>query len=159
MLKLNSFVSGAWHSGGVPQATLLNPATEESIAESSTEGIDFAAALEHARAVGGPALRAMTFAERAQKLQGVYDALFAKREEFIELSVANGGNTRNDAKFDVDGATATLLAYVDIGREIGDRHVIGDGVTGQISRTPRYGGKHIYSSMRVLPPFATGSRC
>ena len=147
MLKLKSFVSGDWHAGSGTTATLLNPATEEPMAETSTEGIDFSAALEHARTVGGRALRAMTFTERAEKLQAIYDALFANREEFIELSIANGGNTRNDAKFDVDGATATLLAYIDVGKEIGDRHIINDGETEQIGRTPRYGGKHIYSTM------------
>ncbi len=147
MLKLKSFVCGEWHDGNGKAVTLLNPATEEPLAETSTGGIDFPAALEYARTRGGPALRAMTFAERAERLQGIYDILFAKREEFIELSIANGGNTRNDAKFDVDGATATLLAYVDIGKEIGNRHIINDGHTEQIGRTPRYGGKHIYTTM------------
>ena len=147
MLKLKSYVSGKWHDGEGKTATLLNPATEQPLAETSTEGIDFSAALKYARTVGGPALRAMTFTERAEILQGIYEVLFANREEFIELSIANGGNTRNDAKFDVDGATATLLAYVDVGREIGDRHIINDGETEQIGRTPRYGGKHIYTTM------------
>jgi 3,4-dehydroadipyl-CoA semialdehyde dehydrogenase len=147
MLQLKSYVCGVWQEGDGKTATLLNPATEEVLAETGTGGIDFSAALDHARNVGGPALRAMSFSERAGLLQGVYDALFANREEFIELSIANGGNTRNDAKFDVDGATATLLAYVDIGNEIGDRHVINDGATEQIGRTPRYGGKHIYTTM------------
>ena len=147
MLKLKSYVSGEWQEGEGKTVALLNPATEEPLAETSTAGIDFSAALAHARTVGGPALRAMTFAERAETLQGIYDALFANREEFIELSIANGGNTRNDAKFDVDGATATLLAYVDVGREIGDRQIINDGETEQIGRTPRYGGKHIYTTM------------
>jgi oxepin-CoA hydrolase/3-oxo-5,6-dehydrosuberyl-CoA semialdehyde dehydrogenase len=147
MLQLKSHVSGGWRAGDGKAATLLNPATEEPLAETTTGGIDFAAALDHARNVGGPALRAMSFSERAGLLQGIYDALFANREEFIELSIANGGNTRNDAKFDVDGATSTLLAYVDIGNGIGDRHVINDGETEQIGRTPRYGGKHIYTTM------------
>jgi oxepin-CoA hydrolase/3-oxo-5,6-dehydrosuberyl-CoA semialdehyde dehydrogenase len=147
MLRLKSYVSGGWHEGEGKTAALLNPATEEVLAESGTGGIGFSAALDHARDVGGPALRAMSFGERAGLLQGIYDALFANREEFIELSIANGGNTRNDAKFDVDGATATLLAYVDIGNEMGDRQIINDGETEQIGRTPRYGGKHIYTSM------------
>ncbi len=80
--------------------------------------------------------------------RALYDALFAHREEFIELSIANGGNTRNDAKFDIDGATATLLAYVDVGKELGDRHIINDGDSTQIGRTPRYAGRHIYSTMQ-----------
>jgi oxepin-CoA hydrolase/3-oxo-5,6-dehydrosuberyl-CoA semialdehyde dehydrogenase len=148
MLKLRSFISGQWREGSGETVVLLNPATEEVLAETSTGGIDFAAALEHARAVGGPALRALTFAERAEKLQALYDALFAKREEFIELSISNGGNTRNDAKFDVDGATATLLAYVDVGKALGDRHLINDGESIQIGRTPRYGGKHILTPLQ-----------
>jgi oxepin-CoA hydrolase/3-oxo-5,6-dehydrosuberyl-CoA semialdehyde dehydrogenase len=147
MLKLRSFVSGKWREGSGKPLALVNPATEETLAETGTEGIDFAAALVHARTVGGPALRAMTFAERAGVLQGLYDVLFANREEFIELSIANGGNTRNDAKFDVDGATATLLAYVDVGNALGDRHLLVDGELEQIGRTPRYAGKHILTSL------------
>jgi oxepin-CoA hydrolase/3-oxo-5,6-dehydrosuberyl-CoA semialdehyde dehydrogenase len=147
MLRLKSFVGGDWREGDGEPVVLLNPATEEVLAETGTAGIDFAAALGHARSVGGPALRALSFAERADSLQGLYDALFARREEFIELSISNGGNTRNDAKFDVDGATATLLAYVDVGKELGDRYLLNDGETIQIGRTPRYGGKHILSPL------------
>ena len=145
-MKLKSFVSGQWHEGSGKTVTLRNPATEEPVAETGTEGIDFAAALNHARSVGGPALRSMTFTGRAERLQALYDALFSCREEFIELSIANGGNTRNDAKFDVDGATATLLAYIDVGKQLGDRHLINDGESTQIGRTPRYAGRHIFSS-------------
>ena len=148
MLQLKCFVGGEWRKGSGKPAVLLNPATEDGLAETSSAGIDFAAALTHARTIGGPALRAMSFAERAEKLQGVYEALYAYREEFIELSIANGGNTRNDAKFDIDGSTATLLAYVDVGRELGDRHLINDGDITQIGRTPRYGGKHICTPLQ-----------
>ena len=146
--KLKSFVGGKWQVGSGRSVTLLNPATEEPLAETSTGGIDFAAALEFARKVGGPTLRSLSFAERAEKLQALYEALFAHREEFIELSIANGGNTRNDAKFDVDGATATLLAYVDVGKQLGDRHFINDGESTQTGRTPRYAGRHICSSLQ-----------
>jgi oxepin-CoA hydrolase/3-oxo-5,6-dehydrosuberyl-CoA semialdehyde dehydrogenase len=147
-VKLRSFVSGQWHEGSGKTVTLRNPATEEPLAETSTEDIDFGAALEHARSVGGPALRSMTFAERAEKLQALYEVLFANREEFIELSIMNGGNTRNDAKFDVDGATATLLAYVDVGKQLGDRYLINDGESIQIGRTPRYAGRHILTPLQ-----------
>jgi len=147
-VKLKSFVGGKWQEGSGKSVTLLNPATEAPLAETSTGGIDFSAALEFARTVGGPALRSLTFAARAEILQALYEALFAHREEFIALSIANGGNTRNDAKFDIDGATATLLAYVDVGKELGDRHIINDGESTQIGRTPRYAGRHIYSTMQ-----------
>ena len=45
MIKLKSHVSAAWHEGRGEPAVLLNPATEEPLAESSTAGIDFKAAL------------------------------------------------------------------------------------------------------------------
>ena len=146
-MKLKSFVSGEWHEGGGKAVTLLNPATEEPLAETDTQGIDFSAALGHARSVGGPALRSMTFAERAERLQDVYEVLYANREELIDLSISNGGNTRNDAKFDVDGATATLLAYVDVGKQLGDCHLMNDGEPVQLGRTPRYAGRHILSPL------------
>lgn len=146
-MKLKSYVSGEWREGGGRAVSLLNPATEEPLAETSTQDIDFSSALEHARAVGGPALRSMTFAERAERLQDVYEVLYANREELIDLSIRNGGNTRNDAKFDVDGATATLLAYVDVGKQLGDCHQINDGESVQIGRTPRYAGRHILSPL------------
>ena len=52
-MRLKSYVSGRWHEGG-GEATLLRDATTGAvIAEASSEGIDFRAALEHARRAGG----------------------------------------------------------------------------------------------------------
>src|SRR5688572_5693729 len=102
MEELKSFVGGRWVAGtGSPQI-LLNPATEAPLARASSEGIDCAAALEYARAIGGPALRAMSFAERASLLKAMADAMQSDRDRLLELGIANGGNTRSDAKFDVD---------------------------------------------------------
>src|SRR5262245_376414 len=101
MLDLKSFVGGRWVAGtGSPQ-TLLNPATEAPLASASSEGIDASAALEYARSTGGPALRALTFAERAGLLKAMADTMQAERDRLLELGIANGGNTRSDAKFDV----------------------------------------------------------
>ena len=148
MIKLKSHVSGAWHEGRGEPAVLLNPATEEPLAETSTAGIDFKAALDYARDVGGPALRNMSFAERGASLRSIYDVLYAHREELLDLSVSNGGNTRNDAKFDVDGATYTLLAYAAYGKSLGDRTILVDGESERLARNPRYAGKHILTPLQ-----------
>lgn len=148
MKRIPSFVGGDWVEGSGDGATLINPASGEPLATVAAGGLDFGAALEYAREVGGPALRALSYQERAGLLQAVYDALFAHREELIELSIANGGNTRNDAKFDIDGATSTLLAYVETGQALGDRRYLVDGETVQLGRTPRYGGRHLVTSLR-----------
>jgi len=122
---------------------LVNPATEEPLAEVSSEGLDRAAALAFARARGGPALRSMSFARRGAILQTLCEAIQAHREELIELSVANGGNTRSDAKFDIDGATFTLSAYAELGKALGETRLIVDGEGVQLGRTPRFHGQHV----------------
>ena len=64
MKTLRSYLGDRWVEGsGAPQ-TLVNPATEEALAQASSDGLDLAAALAHARSKGGPALRALSFAER-----------------------------------------------------------------------------------------------
>src|SRR4051812_25983727 len=104
MITLRSYVADEFVAGGGAPAVLVNPATEEPIAETSTQGIDFAAAVKHARTVGGPALRALNFASRGTVLLAAGRMLHAHRDELIGLAVLNGGNTRGDAKFDIDGA-------------------------------------------------------
>lgn len=127
MKELASFVSNDWVTGTGARATLVNPATEEALASASTGGIDMAAALAFARDVGGPALRARSFAERGELLEKTSKTLHAARDELIGLAIANGGNTRSDAKFDIDGATATLMAYAELGKKLGDRRLLTDG--------------------------------
>jgi oxepin-CoA hydrolase/3-oxo-5,6-dehydrosuberyl-CoA semialdehyde dehydrogenase len=142
MLTLRSYVEGRWVEGkGVE--TLVNPATEEPLAEAGGEGIDRAAALDFARRKGGPALRAMTFAERGARLKAMCDAIQAHRDELLDLAIANGGNTRADAKFDVDGATFTLSTYADLGKGLGDARFLVDGDGVSLGRSPRFHGQHI----------------
>jgi oxepin-CoA hydrolase/3-oxo-5,6-dehydrosuberyl-CoA semialdehyde dehydrogenase len=140
---LKSYVQGAWHGGTGPTATLVNATTEAPLAVCSTGGVDFAGVLRHAREVGGPALRAMTFVERAQMLKDLSAAIHEHREALIDLSIANAGTTRGDAKFDIDGATGTLAAYGYFGKELGDRPFLVDGEGVQLGRTARFWGRHV----------------
>jgi len=143
MQVLESYLAGRWVRGTGEGQTLLNPATEEPLATASSEGLDLAAALDHARSVGGPALRALSFAERGAVLQGMADALQEARDELIALEIANGGNTRSDAKFDVDGAIGTLLAYAELGGALGAGKFLVDGEGVQLGRSPRFHGQHV----------------
>jgi oxepin-CoA hydrolase/3-oxo-5,6-dehydrosuberyl-CoA semialdehyde dehydrogenase len=143
MQTLRSHLGGEWVEGAGEAEVLVNPATEEPIARVATGGIDRAAALAYARRVGGPALRAMTFAERGALLKSISDALQSHREALLDLAVANGGNTRSDAKFDVDGAIFTLSAYAEIGKGLGDAKVLIDGEGISLGRSPRFHGQHM----------------
>jgi 3,4-dehydroadipyl-CoA semialdehyde dehydrogenase len=143
MQELRSHVGGSWAAGTGAQQTLLNPTTEEPLAQASSEGVDLKAALDYARTIGGPALRAMSFAERGTALKSIADAMQGERDVLLELGIANGGNTRSDAKFDVDGAIATLLAYSDYGTSLGEKKFLPDGEGIQLGRSARFHGQHI----------------
>src|SRR5688572_7206433 len=107
-VMMESFLVGEWRAGTGEGTTLVNPATEEVVARASTKDLDFGEALAFQREIGGPKLRAMTFAARGEMLLELSRALHADREKLIASAVENGGCTRSDAKFDVDGAIAVL---------------------------------------------------
>ncbi len=143
MKTVRSYVAGAWVEGGGKAQTLVNPATEEPVAEIAAQPIDWARAVAHARTRGGEALRALTFAERGQLVKALSKLIHANRDELIALAIANGGNTRGDAKFDIDGASGTLAAYGEVGIALGKVKFLVDGEAAQLTRSVRFVGQHI----------------
>src|SRR5262245_48797714 len=109
MTVLRSYVGGRWQAPD-DGAQVYDAVTGEEIARVSSAGIDMAAALEHGRRVGGPALRALTFHERAALAKAVGGLLREHREELYALS-ARTGATLSDSKFDIDGGIGVLLGY------------------------------------------------
>ncbi|MGB1701247.1 MAG: aldehyde dehydrogenase family protein, partial [Nannocystaceae bacterium] len=99
--------------------TLLDPTTEEAVAVCKRANT-LADAVAWGRATGGPALRAMTFAERGALLGEMARVISDHRDELLTLAANNGGNTRGDGKFDVDGGTAVLSTYASLAKELGD---------------------------------------
>jgi oxepin-CoA hydrolase/3-oxo-5,6-dehydrosuberyl-CoA semialdehyde dehydrogenase len=143
METLQSYLSGEWIAGTGKMNLLVNPTTEEPLAQTSTEGLDFGKAVAYARSEGGPALRALTFAERGELLRAMARAIHAQRDALIEVAIQNAGNTRSDAKFDIDGASGTLAYYADLGKQLGDQRFLLDGDGIQLGRAPRFYGQHV----------------
>ncbi|MEM7519129.1 MAG: aldehyde dehydrogenase family protein, partial [Planctomycetota bacterium] len=150
MQKLSSYVLGTWQEGTGKPALLHDPSNGEAVAECNSEGVDMKAVCEHARRVGGPALRALSFAERAKILKDLSAAIHEHREELIDLSILNAGSTRGDAKFDIDGATGTLAAYASYGKRLDSEGFLPDGEGLQLGRTARFWGQHILTPKRGL---------
>lgn len=148
MKTLKSYVAGHWHEADTDFVTLLDPSTEEPIARASSAGVDFAAALAWARDRGGPALRALTFAERAALLKQMSKALRDRRDELLELSALNAGTTKPDGAFDLDGATGTLAYYAALGRDLGARHLLADGDGVELGRSEAFFGRHVLAPRR-----------
>jgi len=71
-----------------------------------------------ARTQGAPALRQLTYVQRAELLAKIADVLAANRDEYFRLSLLNLGANQADASFDVDGATYTMKYYAKIGRAL-----------------------------------------
>lgn len=143
MTRLQSYLLDAWHPGSEPLRPLVDPSTEQTLAWTAAGGLSLGPALDHARTVGGPALRAMSFAERGALLKEMSRALHGAREELLDLSMANNGATRGDAKFDVDGATGTLAWYANLGRTLGEARWQVDGEAERLSSGARFVGQHV----------------
>lgn len=148
MQLLASYLSGTWSPGAGSRITLVNPTTEVPLAEVASAGHDFEAAFAYARETGQRALGALSFAERGALLAACAKAIHGAREELIALAVANGGNTRGDAKFDVDGGSVNLSYYAELGAKLGTAALLPDGEVVQVGRTARMGGQHVWARRR-----------
>ena len=69
MKKLQSFAKGQWHTATEGFKPCFNAINGDEIYQISSTGLDFSGMLDYARDKGGPALRAMTFHERALMLK------------------------------------------------------------------------------------------
>ncbi len=143
MAPLSSYVSGSWHVPTDEGAPLKDAVTGEEVARISTTGIDLGAALEYGRRVGGPALRALTFHQRAVMLKALGLHLREHRDELYALS-ARTGATRVDSQIDVDGGIGVLLSYASKGkRELPNDTILVEGAVEPLSKGGTFVGQHI----------------
>jgi oxepin-CoA hydrolase/3-oxo-5,6-dehydrosuberyl-CoA semialdehyde dehydrogenase len=125
---------------------LRDATTGDVIATASSSGIDFAAVLGYAREVGGPALRELTFHQRAAMLRALAKKLSELKEEFYLLSYCTGA-TKNDALIDIDGGIGTVFAFAGKGaRELPNSCVYVDGDVEGLSKGGSFVGQHLYVS-------------
>ncbi|HEY2850767.1 MAG TPA: aldehyde dehydrogenase family protein, partial [Gemmatimonadaceae bacterium] len=143
MLKLKNYAMGEWVAGTGKAAELVHAVTGEMIGETSSGGLDFEAMAAYARAVGGPALRKMTFHERALMLKALAKYLMERKEEFYTLSAATGA-TRTDSWIDIEGGIGTLFSFSSRGRrDLPNETFYVDGATEALSKQGTFVGRHI----------------
>jgi len=140
---LRSYSQDRWQDGTGEAVALADAATGETVASIPRTGPSAALMLEHARTVGGPALRALTFAERAGVLKALAKRLSGHIDEFVALSTRTGA-TRRDTTVDVDGGIGTLAVYASKGtRELPASHVLLDGPVEPLGKGGTFAGRHI----------------
>ncbi|ADZ70576.1 phenylacetic acid degradation bifunctional protein PaaZ [Polymorphum gilvum] len=144
---LESYVRGQWVRGAGSGQVLRDAATGAAVARIDASGIDFAEVLAHGRTKGGPALRAMTFHQRAGLLKDLAKLLMDAKEEFYALSSATGA-TRTDGWIDIEGGIGTLFAYSSLGRrQLPNTHLLIDGDPESLAKDGSFAGQHILAPL------------
>ena len=148
MTALRSYVGGAWVHPADEGRPVLDAVTGEEVARVSSAGIDFGAALEYGRATGGPALRELTFHQRAALLKSLGLLLREHRQELYALS-ARTGATLGDSKFDIDGGIGVLLSYASKARrELPNDFLIAEGAVEPLGKGGTFAGQHMLTPLR-----------
>jgi 3,4-dehydroadipyl-CoA semialdehyde dehydrogenase len=141
-MKLPNYVQGQWREGGGSGEMLIDPVTGDELASISSQGVDLEAALNFARTQGGPALRDLSYAQRAELLAKIADVLAANRDEYFRISLLNLGANQADAAFDVDGAIYTMKYYAKIGKTLAEGKMLKEGAPIPLSKTGVFLGQH-----------------
>ncbi|MDX3641563.1 phenylacetic acid degradation bifunctional protein PaaZ [Streptomyces sp. MB09-02B] len=151
MSALRSYVQDRWHTPDDEGVPVHHAVTGEEIARASSAGVDMAAALRHARTVGGPELRSLSFRQRADLLTELGTYLRGHREELYAVSATTGA-TLYDSKYDIDGGIRVVQAYAETGRrELPDGDeglVFTEGPQVSLSRDGTFLGGHICTPIR-----------
>jgi oxepin-CoA hydrolase/3-oxo-5,6-dehydrosuberyl-CoA semialdehyde dehydrogenase len=146
-LKLLNYAADRWIEGG-GLAEVQSAVSGETIALTGSNGLDFAGMLRHARTAGGPALRRMTFHERAWMLKDLANAVMARKEELYELSYETGA-TRTDGWIDIEGGAGTLFSFSSKGRrELPNSRILVDGAMEALSKGGTFVGQHVFTPLQ-----------
>ena len=146
--NISSFAAGEWIAPGAGARIVYSAVTGAPIAQAGNDALDVQAMLDHARAKGGPALRAMTFHQRAKMLKALALHLGQHKQALYDISFATGA-TQSDHLIDIDGGIGTLFVFASKGRrEMPDGHVYVDGETEQLSRNGTFLGQHICTPLQ-----------
>lgn len=146
-LLLHNFARGEWIAPQGDLADIASAIDGRIVARSSSAGLDFAGLVHHARTVGGPKLRALTFHERADMLKALALYLGERKESLYTLAFDTGA-TRRDSWIDIDGGIGTLFAYASRGRrELPSERFVIDGETEILSKGKTFVGGHILTPL------------
>ncbi|HVV64766.1 MAG TPA: phenylacetic acid degradation bifunctional protein PaaZ [Rhizomicrobium sp.] len=147
-MKLASYVGDRWIAPKGRLAAIPSAISGKTVADAGTTVEDFAAVLNHARGVGGPALRAMTFHQRARMLKALAEAIMAAKDALYEISYETGA-TRADGWIDIEGGAGTLFAYASRGRrELPDDTILIEGAPESLSKRGTFLGQHVLTPLQ-----------
>ena len=143
IMRLENYARGEWVHGTGAATPLIHAVTGDTIAEATSNGLDFKGMVEYARAVGGPALRRMTFHQRALMLKEMAKYLSERKDGLYALSAATGA-TKSDSWIDIDGGIGTFFVYASKGRrELPNETFYVEGPMEGLSKGGTFVGRHM----------------
>ncbi|GGB94804.1 hypothetical protein GCM10011494_11610 [Novosphingobium endophyticum] len=142
-ISLSHYIADRWVGGG--EGRSLHSAIDGAVVAQMPGTADIAAILHHARTIGGPALRAMTFRERGQMLRALAGALTERKDELYALSSLTGA-TKGDSAFDIEGGIGTFFVYASKAKAMPDAHVLPESGRETISKGD-FLGQHILTPL------------
>ena len=140
---LPNYLAGRWQTGTGSPTPLFDPVLGTELVRVCAAGMDLTEAFDHARNTAGPALRALSYRERAALLEAVVALLQTQRDAYYDIATANSGTVKNDSAVDIDGAIFTLAQYAKWGKALGDSHVLRDGDAARLGKEPLFQAQHI----------------
>jgi len=142
MNTLQSLIGGRWI--GQEAAQVLRSAVNgRPVAQTHAEAPDFGEALAYARRTGLPALLALDFQQRAERLKALAKYLGEHKEELYAIS-AHTGATRSDSWIDIEGGIGTLFAYAGMGgNELPSGNLLHEGPALPLGKQGGFAGTHI----------------
>ena len=139
---LQSYIGGRW-IGQQPAQALRSAVNGRTVFHTHAERLDFAEAVHHARQVGVPALMALDFQARAERLKALAKFLGEHKEALYAVS-AHTGATRADGWIDIEGGSGTLLAYAAVGsNELPSGNLVHEGPAFPLGKQGGFAGSHI----------------
>ena len=145
---VKSFAAGQWIGTDDAAREIHSAVTGDLIARAGNSSLDVGAMLDHARSVGGPNLRSMTFHQRAKMIKALALHLGEHKQKLYDISFATGA-TQKDHLIDIDGGIGTMFVFASKGRrEMPDAQVYLDGDIEQLSRKGTFLGQHICTPLQ-----------
>jgi 3,4-dehydroadipyl-CoA semialdehyde dehydrogenase len=150
---LLNHLGGRWQAGTAAGTALYDPVLGNELVRVDATGLDLAAGFAHAREVGGAALRALTYGQRAAILAAAGKVLQARRDAYYEIATANSGTVKGDSAVDIDGGIYTLGTYAKLGEGLGERRFLTDGEPIRLGKDALFQSQHVLVPTRGLALF------
>ncbi|WNJ91591.1 phenylacetic acid degradation bifunctional protein PaaZ [Bosea sp. 685] len=145
---LQSYALDQWFEASSGLIDIPSAIDGRVVARASSAGLDFAAVVAHARDVGGPALRALNFHQRADLLKALATYLNTHKEPLYALA-AETGATKRDNLIDIDGGIGTLFAYASRGRrDLPSERFVVEGASEALSKGGSFVGLHVLTPLQ-----------